>query len=712
VSPAATLRVAAVALVVALGPLFAGPVFAGPALAGPSGVDGAGATPHTAAPAAVAVLGIDRLTPISVAPGETLRVSGTVRNVGTRAFGATTVTLGTSAVPFSSRDSLAADPPATLPVAGAQATVGRVAPGATRRFTLRVDTDSLPLGGFGVYPLNVTATATVGSVATIIATVDTFLPWAPPDPGVQPTRLLWVWPLIDRPARQASGVFVDDHLAPELAPAGRLGSLLSSAAGRQVSWVVDPDLLTSVAAMAAGYDVRTADGVVKGTGTDVARRWLTQLRTATLGGTVTATPYADPDLASVTASAPSRLLRAMQRIGAEAASQVLGRPVEDAPAWPADGQADAAVLGKLSAAHLPSVLLSDTVYPPATASSFTPSGRVDLTADGVPVTPDQVAAGTTVDTAALLADSTLTATVDDPAQTPSDVLLARQRFLAQTQLITAELPSQSRMVVVAPPRRWDPSPALSRSLLAATSAAGWLRPVSLATALHWPASAVTRNGPVTDPLLSPGSLPEGQVDQTLGAMADLRSFATILTQRQPLATDTQSALYAALSTAWLDTPEAGTAWLDAAVATLTDQRSKVRLLTANTATLSSQKGSLPLTVANDLPQAVVVGLDISSDDPLRLQITAPQTVRVGPQHKRSVDVQVEAVTTGTIPVTAQLTDRFGAPFGPPRRIDVQVRAYGRVAVLVVGTAVALLVLAAIVRVVRRIVRNRRGPATS
>jgi hypothetical protein len=707
VSPAATLRLAAVALVVCLGPMFAGP-----ALAGPAGVDGVGTAPRTAAPAAVAVLGIDRLAPISVAPGETLRVSGTVRNVGTRAFRGTTVTLGTSAVPFNSRDALSADPPSTLPVAGAQATIGRVEAGATRRFTLRVDTDTLPLGGFGVYPLNVTATATVGSVSTIVATVDTFLPWAPPDPGVQPTRLLWVWPLMDRPVRQASGVFVDDHLTAELAPSGRLGSLLRSAAGRQVAWVVDPDLLTSVAAMAAGYDVRTSDGVVKGAGTDAARRWLSQLRAATLGGTVTATPYADPDLASVTASAPTFQLRSMQRIGADVAGEVLGRPVGDAPAWPADGQTDAAMLGKLSAAQLPAVLLSDTVYPPATSSSFTPSGRVDLTSGGVPVTPDQVAAGTTVDTTALLADSTLTATVDDPARTPSDVLLARQRFLAQTQLITAELPSQSRMVVVAPPRRWDPSAALSRSLMTATAGADWLRPVSLDTALKWPASAVTRNGPVTDPLSSLGSLPPGQVDQTVTALADLRSFSAILTQKQPMATDDRSALYAALSTAWLGSPEAGSAWLDAAAATLADQRSKVRLLTATTATLSSQKGSLPLTVANDLPQAVVVGLDITSDDPLRLQITAPQTVRVGPERKRSVDVTVEAITTGSIPVTAQLTDKFGAPFGPPRRIDVQVRAYGRVAVLVVGTAVALLMFAAIVRVVRRIVRDRRSRAES
>ena len=675
------------------------------------GVDGSTSQAPQTESAATAVLSIRQITPVAVAPGETLQIVGTVRNVGAEQLSATSVSMGTSAVPFTTRDQLDAGPPATLPVSGAQIRVGRLAAGQTRRFTLDVATDTLPLGGFGVYPLNLTATATVGRTTTIVAQVDTFLPWAPPDPSIQATRLLWLWPVIDSPVRQASGTFVDDHLTPELAPGGRLSGLVDAARDQPVTLVVDPDLLASVAAMAAGYEVRSASGAVtKGTGSDAARRWLGDIRAATLGRDVVATPYADPDLASLAASAHTTLIRSTARVGAAAASDLLGRPVAADLAWPVNGQADAALLSKLSAQQIPDVLLSDTVFPPTTPATFTPSGRVDLTADGAPTTPDEVAAGTAVTTAALLADSTLTTTVADPARTPDEVLLARQRFLAQTQLITAELPSQARLVVVAPPRRWNPSPAFARSLLQATDAASWLQPVRLDNALRWPASAVPRTGPVTDPLLTQSSLPLDQVDRTSSGLAQLRVFTRILTQPDPLATNDQSALHGALSTAWLDRPDDATAWLDTALATLDAQQANVRLLTATTATLSSQKGTIPLTVANDLPQAIVVGLQVTSDDPLRLHVTAPELVRVGPNRKRSVDVDVEAVTTGTIPVTAQLTNRAGVPFGPPRRLSVQVRAYGQAAVLVFATAAALLILAALVRIGRRIARSRSTPS--
>lgn len=672
----------------------------------PPGVDG-GVAAASESPATTAVLTVATIAPITVRPGQTLRIQGTVGNVGAQTLRATEVTLGTSAVAFTTRDSLAADPPPTLPVAGATTTVGRLRPGQTLGFRLRVDTDTLPLGGFGVYPLSLTATAAVGATTTIVARVDTFLPWAPPDPGLQATRIMWLWPVIDRPVREATGIFVDDHLAGELTPTGRLSTLVDSAAGRSVTWAVDPDLLASVSAMASGYQVRTASGApTRGTGSDDARRWLGDVRAATLGRDVMTVPYADPDLAALAASGHPTLITSSAKLGAVTASDLLGRPVTSDVAWPTNGQADAGLLAALADQHVPDVLLNDTVFPPTTPTTFTPSGRVDLTAQGVATTPDEVAAGTPVSTTAILADSGLSALTADPAQTHQTALLVRQRFLAQTQLITAELPSQSRLVVVAPPRRWDPSPALATSLLQATAHASWLRTVTLDAALRWPASAVPRTGPVTDPALAESALPVDQVDRTSAALADLRVFRGILTQPDPLATDDQSALHGALSTAWLDTPDAASAWLDAAIATLDDEQSKVRLLAASTATLSSQKGSIPLTVANDLPQTIVVGLQVNSDDPLRLRVTAPDLVRVGANRKRSVDVDVEAVTTGTIPVSAQLTNRVGLAFGTPQQLDVQVRAYGQVALLVFATAAGLLVLTALIRIGRRIARSR------
>ena len=76
-------------------------------------------------------------------------------------------------------------------------------------------------------------------------------------------------------------MFVDDELVTDLAPTGRLGGLLAAGADQGITWVIDPDLLETVADMADqdGYRVRDpADPsrTLPGTRADVAAAWLAQ----------------------------------------------------------------------------------------------------------------------------------------------------------------------------------------------------------------------------------------------------------------------------------------------------------------------------------------------------------------------------------------------------------------------------------------------------
>ena len=105
----------------------------------------------------------------------------------------------------------------------------------------------------------------------------TFLPWAPRDTvgnGV-PTKVAWVWPLIDQPHRAASGVWFNDTLAPQIEPAGRLGGLLAAGSAAEdqsplghnpattnvpITWAIDPMLVSDVSAMTDGYRVQTPTG--------------------------------------------------------------------------------------------------------------------------------------------------------------------------------------------------------------------------------------------------------------------------------------------------------------------------------------------------------------------------------------------------------------------------------------------------------------------
>jgi hypothetical protein len=86
-------------------------------------------------------------------------------------------------------------------------------------------------------------------------------------------------------------------------------------------------------------------------------------------------------------------------------------------------------------------------------------------------------------------------------------------------------------------------------------------------------------------------------------------------------------------------------------------------------------------------------------------------VRIGPARKLSVDDSLNAVTSGDLPITAQLRTRTGRPYAAAVSVLVQVRAYGQIATVVLVTVIALLVIAAVIRTGLRIVRSRRGAAT-
>ncbi|NED93076.1 hypothetical protein G3I76_75180, partial [Streptomyces sp. SID11233] len=69
-----------------------------------------------------------------------------------------------------------------------------------------------------------------------------------------------------------------------------------------VTWVIDPDLVNTVADMANGYRLAAKDGkTVAGSkeNKDAATNWLNGLGKALKGHSVIALPYGDPDLASI-----------------------------------------------------------------------------------------------------------------------------------------------------------------------------------------------------------------------------------------------------------------------------------------------------------------------------------------------------------------------------------------------------------------------------
>jgi hypothetical protein len=139
-----------------------------------------------------------------------------------------------------------------------------------------------------IYPLYFTATVTGPDGSPIVlASTQTYLPSFTKQPAK--AQIGWLWPLLDRPHRLTNDkLFTDDTLAAEVAPGGRLDQLLSvleklddpttPRTNVPVTIVTDPELIDELAVMSRGYQVKTPQGPVKGSGQSAATSWLQRLR--------------------------------------------------------------------------------------------------------------------------------------------------------------------------------------------------------------------------------------------------------------------------------------------------------------------------------------------------------------------------------------------------------------------------------------------------
>lgn len=205
-------------------------------------------------------------------------------------------------------------------------------------------------------------------------------------------------------------------------------------------------------------------------------------------------------------------------------------------------------------------------------------------------------------------------------------------------------------------------------------------------------------------------LPPELVTRAADAMAPTRTFSAILTRPNILSRPIQDALLTSVSTAWrADHPAAETS-LDGTIERLMTQRARVRVVSRG-GTLSDDRGDLPVTIRNQLDQTVVVKLSVTSDDPLRLRVeTPPDRVRIKAQGLESVSISLDAVTSGRLGVQAQILTPDSVPYSDPVHLAIDVRAYGQVALIVFGAAAALMLIAGVIRTVRRFRRPRGSDA--
>ncbi|WP_460067656.1 DUF6049 family protein [Streptomyces sp. YKOK-I1] len=652
---------------------------------------------------------VDSLSPAVPTDGDTVTVSGTVTNKGKQAVTEAHVGLRVgSALTTRSAIDDAADGAEDLS-AGYGSEVGgkyvakfaKLTPGVAEHFSISVPVDELDLGGDGVYPLGVSLS---GETSTqqweqVLGIQRTFLPWQP-DGADTATKTTVLWPLVSTVHMTAetgsnasqTPVFLNDDLADEIAPGGRLDQLLSLGKDLDVTWVIDPDLLASVDAMTGSYRVRAdGDTTTAGTHQALAKKWLADLQDAVADKEIVALPFADPDLASlahdgtgVTGSLSQ--FKAATDVAATTVETILHVTPSTDFAWPVDGAVDPSIVKVATSAGADKVIARSDSLAETGSLSYTPSAA------------RPIGGGTT----AVVADARLSKTFQGDLTNASASTLAVQEFLAQSLALNLQTHKQ-RSIVVAPQR--TPTAGQAQAMAAAVTAlqdSGWSQSQDLtAAAKAKPDGGATTKVPSRSSYpsaLRKQELPRSAFEQIAATQDTLDNFKVILADKSRVVTPFGRATNREMSTSWRGrSTAAGTfrqgvqSYLD----TLTDQ---VKLIDKSETKLSGRSATIPVTVQNNLVQGVHhLVLRLSSSNNTRLEIDghdyAEQRIEISGGHSTTVKFTTTANVNGQTTVIAQLYTEDGQVYGAPVTFDVKVTEITATVMLVIGGGVLLLVLA-------------------
>ncbi len=710
-----------------------------PAAASSAGPAGRG----QAGPAQPMSITITSMSPTYATPKGNVTVSGTVTNTTAAAATGLSVQLWSSSVRLPDRGAMAsyltapAGAAVDSPLPKSVQTLATVPAHSTRPWSLTLRVSQAGMTTFGVYPL----AAQLNQFGAPVNAARTFLPFWPAASQartVRPVSLAWIWPLIDAPHQAACPALLNNSLQASLASGGRLNQLLavgSSPAGRSaaLTWAIDPALLSDAKVMTARYHVggtATCGHASTLPASAAARAWLSGVQSVAAQQDFFVTPYADVDVAALSHRGLTSELADAFADGRREAQAILHGQVQRPPvapaggragagatgliAWPANGVADYGVLESLAASpnRIGTVILDDRMMPPAVPTNVTPTA-VTSTPDGVYGQMHVLLADDGIEQVLAAPAASLPGIAPGTKPSPAAAAFAREQwFLAQTAMIASEAPHTARAVVVAPPRRWDPGAALASSLLDETLHTPWLRPASLSGLVAAPPQTgqVRRDGPPKYQV-SHSELRAPLLRQVQQLNDEIGLLASILVQPGPRYLST--AVAAVESSAWRGQPSGrrtARQLLRKVSAFVAGQQHQVRIIDPLRVTLGGKSGEVPVSIRNTLGQAVRVRLRVGVPSAGRVVIGNPKKlITVAGGQQRTIKIPVKASEAGSTTLTLWLTNPGGRPLpGSTARVTLEATHFGTMAIVIIGIALAVFVITAIGRAIRRGTRQPGG----
>ncbi|MGC9440135.1 DUF6049 family protein [Streptomyces sp. WG5] len=675
--------------------------------AGPAHADGPSLAQADADAGSVAVA-VDSLTPSAPTDGDTVTVSGTVTNNGKQTVTDAHVGLrvGPEVNTRSSVDAIAKDGDdlhrSIAPEIDDKYTekFSKLTPGVSEHFNISVPVDDLNLGEDGVYEFAVSLSGETSSQPwdRVLGIQRTFLPWQP-DGAAPRTKTTALWPLVSTthmaaetgPNEEQTPVLLNDDLAKEISPGGRLNQMVTLGKELDVTWVVDPDLLASVDAMTGSYRVRDGDKTVAGAHQAVAKQWLAELQDAVADKEVVALPFADPDLASL-AHNGTDVTGSLNQL--KSATDVINNTVEPILhvkpstdfAWPVDGAVDRSIVKVATSAGADNVIARSDSLQETSGLPYTPSAA------------RPIGGGTT----AVVTDARLSKAFEGDLTKASASTLAVQRFLAQSLALNLQTGEQ-RSVVVAPQRMLSGSQARAMAdALRALQGGTWSESQKLAAAAAAkpdPDATTEVPGPSSYPsALRKNELPRSAFVEIARTQDTLDNFKVVLSDPSRVVTPFGRALNRDMSASWRGRADEAESFRAGVKSYLDGLTGRVRLIDKSETKLSGRSATIPVTVQNNLVQDVgPLVLRLTSTNPTRLEIDGAdyqeQPISVSGGHSQSVKFTTSANANGRATVIAQLYTADGRKYGEPVTFDVKVTEITATVMLVIGGGVLLLVLA-------------------
>jgi putative peptidoglycan lipid II flippase len=710
------------------------------------------AAPASAATNALPVcVSLSGVSPVSLAPGTVMTVTGTVRNTGRTTLTSLQVILRLDWRVITDRRELAEwetlderDPDNGTRQNGVPLSRS-LPPGATAPFnvTMRGEDPQLPVNakGFGPRKMAIEIQNGRGGNGPRVGILRTFTVWNPVR-KYSPTRLAMLVPVTS--GHQPVDPTGSGAQVPTLwEPQGRLARLLTATADRAFTYAIDPSLVTkalrdqtpqplrprgrpekegahtpsasgtksSAAPSGAPSGAKPPPGTsaqpskaTAGNGgrtvTDFsaitaerAKTFQAALRASLTGREALTLPYADPDVTSL-AEGYRPLLELADRQAKEATSQEFGAELAGGLVWPLSGRGSQAVANLAGDRTDRTLILS--------------SSTVTATEGGTPPVHATVRLPRGSANALLTDDAISTALAAAGGLRPA---LAAQRLLAETAAITAADPGRSAVVLATVPRGWSPDPAGVATALSVLRRAPWVQLDRMGAAREQQPAAVGHARLPAVEASSTSRLPAPLTRTISNQLTRLDSFSTALRDKDAAKkiTPIRRSALELLSTAWVSRQKGiGRAYevLAEEVRILYDG---VKIVAGSSTNMLTDSGPVPVTIDNTLDVPVTVYIDLHPMSGM-VQVGKPAKVNIEAFKTRKVFMNLRAVANGDVMIESSLRLVNGTYLGNTSTINVRVRYdWEERGLTWVAGALVILLVAGLIRSVRRGRRVRLSP---